>query len=415
MTVSSHTVPGSGDDTVDVVIAGGGLVGAALAVALVDSGLHVRLIEPTGLTPADPAQDTRATALSESSSRFFEALGLWDCLAEQSEPIRQIHVSERGRFGRLRMHAREVGLEALGQVVPNPLMEAALGNFLQSAKRVSCVADRVTSVAAPQAEWRRVMLESGGVLHTRLLVVADGAASPLRDQLEIAASRRDFRQHALVADVATQTALVGRAWERFTDQGPMALLPRGGNWGNLVLCVAPDEVDHWREMPDGPFLSACRERFGGHLGNWQQVGPRQVFPLRQVQARELVRERAVLIGNAAMALHPVAGQGFNLALRGVADLAETLIESAGRGEDPGAADRLSRHARRRERDIAFTSGWTRALAEGFVLDWPGVGMLRSKALWSMDRLPLARTWLTRRGTGMVPHLPALCRGVRPRG
>lgn len=415
MTGSPSSASRPGGETVDVVIAGGGLVGAALAAALSGSGLEVRLVEPAGLAPADASGDTRATALSASSRRFFEALELWPRLSGAAEPIRRIHISELGRFGRLRMNAAELGLEALGHVVPNPDMEAVLADFLRTAPGVTCLADRVVSLEAPESGFRSVLLASGDRLATRLLVVADGAGSPLRDQLQIAASRRDFRQHAVVADVITQQELRGGAWERFTPDGPMALLPRGGPRGNLVLCLTPDQVERWQGMAEDDFLAACRERFGAHLGAWSAVGPRQVFPLRQVRARELLRERAVLVGNAAMALHPVAGQGFNLALRGVADLAGELIGAAAAGADPGEPARLRAHARRREQDIDFTGAWTRGLAEGFVLDWPGAGMLRSKALWWTDRLPPLRAWLTRRGTGLAPALPALCRGVRPTG
>lgn len=404
----------------DVVIAGGGMVGASLAAALESTGLAVSLVEPSALEPGKGGQsgsgrdpDQRATALALSSRRFFEALDLWGAIAEGATPIRHIHVSERGRFSRVRLSAEDLELPALGHVVPNPMINAALAGRLETGANTELVADSARGELEQSKEWVALPLSSGQWLRTRLLVIADGARSRLREQLDIPVNQVDFGQHALVANVEVSRDLAGRAWERFTDSGPMALLPLGGRRANLVLCLRPEAASRWQTMKDHEFLAACHERFGAHLGAWRAVGKRQVFPLVQVRARALTSHRCVLAGNAAMSLHPVAGQGFNLALRGVADLAETLAAAAAAGQDPGDPGLLAAHAKRREADIEFTARWTRSLADAFTLGLPAAGLARSGALLMLDRVPVLRRWFARRATGMGPGLPALCRGVRP--
>ncbi|MCP1727526.1 2-octaprenyl-6-methoxyphenol hydroxylase [Natronospira proteinivora] len=408
----------SQDPAYDVVIAGGGMVGASLALALAPTGWRIALVEPAGLAVEDsPSFDERATALSWSSRQFFQVLGLWPDILQAAGVIRHIHVSEQGRFGRVRLHAEDMGLDALGHVVPNRVIGNTLAVHLQDCANVQVHQTRSTGKLYQGVD--RISLETEqGSLQGRLLVVADGARSRLRDALGLSASTLSFPHQALVANVAVERPHQDWAYERFTRSGPMAFLPlprgEGGEHRmNLVMSLPTDQAAKYRNMEEFTLRTLLRERFGAHLGAIERIGHCGVYPLVQVQARGLLSDRAVLAGNAAMALHPVAGQGFNLALRGVGDLAERLLAVAREGGDPGALGHLEAHAVRQQKDIVWTGRWTRSLVDGFVLDWPLAGALRSKALWAMDRLSPLRRWFARQALGRLPGLSGFSRGYWP--
>jgi 2-octaprenyl-6-methoxyphenol hydroxylase len=402
-----------GDIATDVLIAGGGMVGASLAIALRGSGLRVALAEPGGLRPGQgPSFDERATALSWSTRQCFQSLGLWDAIAAGGQTIRHIHVSEQRRFGRVRLHADEIGADALGHVVPNRVIGEVLADHLSSQQGFDLIESAVAPAPEIGVEAARLQLEDGRRVQARLLVVADGAQSRMRDALKIAARTVDYGQRAIVANLETEVPHAGWAYERFTPAGPMALLPLGERRMNLVLTLDPEAAEDWMALDETGFLHRARERFGSHLGAFTRLGERHLYPLVQVRARELIARRVVLAGNAAIALHPVAGQGFNLALRGIADLARRLHELAGRQGDPGDASMLTAHAMARASDIRFTGGWTHLLAELFANDLPFAGRGRSLALLALDRVAPARRWFTRRAMGRMPGLAPLSRGVR---
>lgn len=409
------------DERYDVLIAGGGMVGASLALALSSCGWRIALVEPSGLSmDSSPSFDERATALSWSSRAFLVALGLWDVLEPGAAAIRHIHVSEQGRLGRSRLHADELGVDALGHVLPNRLLGEALSRRLSDCPDVSLIKTAVTELL-PSSEPDDVVAvrdNEGRILQTRLLVVADGAQSRLRDALGIASHSVRFPHSALVANLAVEKPHRGWAYERFTASGPMALLPLPASSGarhrmNLVLSLPDSEAEACLHRDEADLLSVLRRRFGAHLGAFTAIGNRSVYPLFQVRARQLTADRVVLAGNAAMAVHPVAGQGFNLALRGVGDLAERLLRVADRDGDPGDADLLAAHARVRQSDIAWTGGWTRGLVEGFTLGLPGLGMVRSSALIGLDRAGPVRRWFIRQAMGRIPGLSLLSRGAMP--
>lgn len=402
----------------DVLIAGGGMVGASLALALSSSAWRIALVDPSGLSvDSSPSFDERATALSWSSRSILGALGLWQTLATAACPIRHIHVSEQGRFGRSRLHAEELGVDALGHVLPNRLLGDALSQRLSACPNISVEETGISSILpSTGSDVVTVRDQEGRVLETRLLVVADGARSRLRDALGIASHTVRFPHSALVANLEVEKGHRNWAYERFTPTGPMALLPLSQPGGsrqrmNMVLSLPRDAVDAYQHMDASELLQALRRRFGAHLGEFTAIGERSIYPLFQVRARALLAERTILVGNAAMAVHPVAGQGFNLALRGVADLADRLLRVAEQGGDPGNGTALQAHARHQQSDIAWTGGWTRGLVEGFTLGLPGLGAVRGSALMSLDRAGPLRRWFARQAMGRIAGLSPLSRGI----
>ena len=316
----------------DIVIAGGGMVGASLALqlaAVLPEDVSLCLVEgfpfpqpePGHRPDYHPAFDARSTALSYSTRLIYERIGVWEDLTRWLCPIEKIHVSSRGRFGSTLMEAAEHGWSALGYVVEN----AWLGNTLiQALHRQDRVELRSPcKVVAVEPRGNRVRLQLSGdqdaALDAALLVVADGAGSSLRETLGVKVDEKPYRQHAIVANVATASPHEGCAFERFTEHGPVALLPLLGvsgapNRSALVWTMSPQEAAALDDCPDHEFLAALQERFGYRLGRLLQVGERHGYPLSLVQCAEQVRQGIVVMGNAAHALHPVAGQGFNLSL-----------------------------------------------------------------------------------------------------
>lgn len=399
----------------DVVIAGGGMVGASLALALKQIGLDVVLIEaapfPAG---GSPSFDDRTTALSNGSRRILEGLEVWPLVAHEATPIRRIHVSDRGRFGFARIDAAELAIEQLGFVVPNRVLGAALWQSLQAQSVVLRTPAKVQSYRA-EAESCMVRVSTGldadEELATRLLVAADGAQSVVRNAAGVAASTWDYEQTAIIANVTAQRFHDHVAYERFTPAGPIALLPLEGRMG-LIWTLAPAAAATVLELPDREFLLRLQDAFGTRLGKFLSVGKRHSYPLSLTQAQAQVAERLVILGNAAQGLHPIAGQGFNLGLRDVASLAEVLADAARLPSfDPGAPELLERYRAWRQDDrrriVAFTDGLVRVFRQPFA----PVRLLRDLALLAFDLSPLAKEALSRLSLGAAGRIPRLARGA----
>jgi 2-octaprenyl-6-methoxyphenol hydroxylase len=399
----------------DVVIVGGGMVGASLACALSGRGLRIAIIE--ALQPAvrsEAGYDDRAIALAYGTKRIFSGLQLWDRLAPEATPIHRIHVSDRGHFGMARMDRAEEGLPAIGYVVPARVIGRVLDETVARIEGVDRWCPAMVTSVHREAGGVQLELSCDGVsvsLDTRLVVAADGADSIMREQFGIRHIERDYGQTAIVTNITPQLPHNNIAYERFTETGPMALLPMACDRCAVVWTVASEQADAVMALDEADFLAQLQERFGYRLGRLEKVGRRQAWPLRLVQARESVRERLALVGNAVHTLHPVAGQGFNLGVRDVAVLAEVLVDAFQAGDDPGSLAVLNRYGEWRHRDHRNVMIFTDGLARLFTLPLPALGVARSAGMLALDLLPPAKRWLTRMTMGRSGRTPKLARGL----
>lgn len=401
----------------DLAISGGGLVGASLALALAPLGLKIALIEavPQGGS-AHPSFDERTTALANGSVRVFRGLGVWQHMAREATPIHRIHVSDQGRFGVARIDAAEQGLESLGCVLPNRVMGAALWEGLRAAQRVQVIAPARVVATALEPGWRTLRVERNGGesvdLRARLVVAADGARSTLREHAGIAAKHWDYSQTAIISTMTTQRFHDHTAYERFTPDGPIAVLPLADGRCGLVWTRRPEEAARLLELPDPEFLAELQAAFGFRLGRLLRIGLRHSYDLALSRSERHVAERLAIVGNAAQGLHPIAGQGFNLGLRDAASLAEVLADALADGAtDVGVADSLAAYARWREEDrrriVAFTDGLVRLFGSPLGL----LRGLRSVGLLAFDSLPAAKSAMARLSVGAAGRIPRLARGV----
>jgi 2-octaprenyl-6-methoxyphenol hydroxylase len=398
----------------DVAIVGGGMVGATLAVALAPLKLRVALVEAIAHNAAaQPSFDERTTALSNGSRRILETIGVWPALNAMATPIAKIHVSDRGRFGFARIDARELGLAAMGYVIPNRALGGALWSRLSSAEiRVFCPA--AVSHLSANDEAVNIEIDAAGAkiaIDAKLIVAADGAQSVVRSAFGIAAEVRDYGQTAVITTILPQRFHDNVAYERFTPEGPLALLPLEGGRCTLVLTLRKDDAQSALAWSDAQFLAEVQRRFGFRLGRFLKVGRRVPYALSLTQSERTSARRCVIIGNAAQGLHPVAGMGFNLGLRDVASLAELIAENARSGADPGNAKLLLEYDAWRRADrggvITFTDGLVRLFSNPL----SGVARLRNLGLLAFDLLPPAKSALSRLSTGGGGRVPKLARGV----
>jgi 2-octaprenyl-6-methoxyphenol hydroxylase len=396
-----------------VAIVGGGLVGASLALGLAGTGVRVLLIE--GVAPdaaAQPSFDERTTALGNASRRIFQGLGIWDEVAPEAAPIRAIHVSDAGRFGFARLTAAEHGIDALGYVVPNRVIGAALWRRLSSASGVDVrVPAGIEDLdITMERAYFTVVTPSGGreMTSARLLVAADGADSVVRAAAGIEAAVADYEQIAITAVVAGDRANDGTAYERFTPSGPVAVLPvRGGGYGTIWSCT-PQRAAELLALDDAAYLRELQSRFGWRAGRFRRIGRRASYPLKLTRAATTVARRTVLVGNAAQALHPIAGQGFNLGLRDAALLAEVIAGASG---DVGSAEVLRKFSEWRATDRGGVVRFTDGLVRLFGSRAPGVSLLRNLGLLLFDLSPPAKRALARVSLGFGGPTPRLARGL----
>jgi 2-octaprenyl-6-methoxyphenol hydroxylase len=397
---------------VDVAIVGGGMVGASLAAGLAGSGMRLLLIEAVPFGARDqPSFDERSTALGNASRRIFEGLGAWNDIVPEAAPIRAIHVSDAGRFGCARLSAAEQGIEAFGYVVPNRRIGAALWGLLTRAAGLTLRVPASVADIAIDASGVRITVASDGrreAVTARLVVAADGAHSQIRSAAGIGAASFDYEQVAVVANVASDAAHEGIAYERFTPAGPLAVLPLADGTLAVIWACRRDAAPGVLALDDAAWLDELQSHFGWRAGRFVRAGRRASYPLKLTRAASPVATRTVLIGNAAQALHPVAGQGFNLGLRDAAMLAEVLAGSSG---DVGAAQLLERFASWRARDRSGVTRFTDGLVRLFGDERFGVGLLRNLGLLLFDLSPPAKSALARVSLGFGGPVPRLARGL----
>lgn len=402
----------------DLIIIGGGMVGASLACALLpvarSLNLNMALVETQRLPPAGepiftPSYDNRSTALAQGVRTLYERMGIWQALQAHLTPILTIHVSERGRFGTTRLRAEEEAVPALGYVVENHWLGQVLNSRMQQAagEELHLIAPAEVVALEHCAGGNRLSVSMDGQLQTLeadLVVMADGGRSPLREQLGIHYSVEPYGQHALVANVSLDRHHEHIAYERFTPGGPIALLPgepiNGQARCGLVWTLEDDELNEVLVLDDRAFLARLQERFGYRAGRFIAAGERYHYPLKLAVAEEQVRAGLAVLGNAAHALHPIAGQGYNLALRGVVALADLIIERKRAGQPLGDLAALQTFVEERRRDQYRTIQFSDRTLKLFTSRNPVLRAVRGGGLQLLDSCPLAKTLFARAAMGL---------------
>jgi 2-octaprenyl-6-methoxyphenol hydroxylase len=402
----------------DIVIAGGGMIGASLALALAPLQLRVAVVEAVARgEAAQPSFDDRSTALSRSTQRMFEAMGLWDEIIAASTPIRRIHVSDRGRFGFSHIDAAEQGVEALGYVVINRVLGDVLQTALAKTEFVDMLCPaRVDHVDAHEGTMTVALEHEGGrheELRCQLLVAADGANSSVRSMMGICAQKTDYGQHAVIGNLLPEKPLENCAYERFTDQGPLAMLPVADDRAGFVWTVSSSDAERVLALDDAAFVEEIQAAFGYRLGQFSRVGKRAGYPLSLSKALRLTAERSVLVGNSAHGLHPVAAQGFNLGMRDVAALCDCIADARGKdsGADIGDPDLLQRYAEWRRDDQGKLVRLTDGIVRLFGSSRPPARLARNIGMLGFDLIPGVRSLFARQMMGLAGRLPRLSRGV----
>ncbi|EJG0635267.1 2-octaprenyl-6-methoxyphenyl hydroxylase [Vibrio parahaemolyticus] len=386
----------------DVVIAGGAMAGATLALAiehLSQGALRVAVVEPfKAQSDQHPGFDSRSIALSYGTVNLLRHLELWSAIEPFSTPIEHIHVSDRSHAGMTDITKHDVGVEALGYVVELADVGRVYQELLTHSTAIDLYCPDSAKHITRTQENVTIELASGELLNAKLLVAADGAVSQCCQQIGLELSEHDFGQVAVIANIVTQEPHQGRAFERFTENGPVALLPMSDNRMSLVWCLRPDEAQIAMELSESEFLERLQQDFGWRLGAMQKVGLRASYPLLLRHRKQNISHRFAIVGNAAQTLHPIAGQGFNLGIRDVVTLAEELVKQ---GEDVGRYQGLIRFSQRREADRNETIWLTSSLVHVFSNDLLAMRIGRNTALAAMDNLSIFKQPLLRHTLGLV--------------
>ncbi|MGH8492913.1 MAG: 2-octaprenyl-6-methoxyphenyl hydroxylase [Moraxellaceae bacterium] len=400
------------DTAADVVIVGGGMVGVTLALLLARApALRITLVEAIALPavlpgeplPYRPSFDARNTALSRKTVSTYRELGLWDELQSHATPIHQIHVSERGRFGMARLSAQEEKVESFGQVTENAWLGLVLLRALKACPNVRILDGVKLTGLKPSAKVMTAELQRDGEtfsLAAPLLVAADGAQSLSRQFLGVSAETTPYDQVALVTTVATHLPHDNIAFERFTDHGPIALLPLTEDRRSVVWTLPAGAEKPLIDCSDEDFLTQLQQAFGKRAGRFVKTAKRFAFPLALTVAHVQSQPRAVIIGNAAHSLHPVAGQGFNLCLRDCLALTERLHRAHREGHDLGDFSLLQDYEKARTQDQLNVIRFSDGIVRGFSNNTPGLALARNVGMVTFDLLPAAKQALARYAMGL---------------
>ena len=402
-------------DSYDLVIVGAGMVGASLACildrAILNKPLSILLVESAAIDlqapPAQPSFDARSTVLSHGTATYLKTLGLWEDLELDAEPIRKIHVSDQGNFGAVRMDNEELDVDALGYVIENRLLGKMFNQALASMASLELCSAVSVSEIKPLATGMEVLLDKGDQqtrLITPLVVMAEGGRSGLCEKLGIHRDTESYQQEAVIANVSFTNSHEHVAYERFTPFGPLALLPlpdhEGQHRAALVWTRSDDEANLILELSEKDFLEQLKNEFGPRLGDFTKVGQRNSYPLNLVQAQEQVRPGLVLLGNVAHSLHPVAGQGFNLAFRDTMHLAALLVEATKSGTSLGDISLLHKYRDETESDQNMTSAFSHYMTRLFSTNNIAAVWVRKFGLFSIDLVLPLRKAFARRAMGL---------------
>ena len=375
----------------DVVVIGGGLVGAscALSIAKINPSINIAVVEASQVTDEyHPSFDDRSIALAQQSVEYLQTLNLFDQNAPYTSAIKKVSVSDRGHFGKTHIQSAEFAKPSLGYVVEvNPFGRALHQRLVQSSIRLFCP-DSVIEIKKT-LHSNALTLQSGEQLNAKLIIVADGAQSPTRQLLGLNFNTQPYEQGAIIANIEVAEGHNNHAFERFTQHGPMALLPMSNNRYSLVWCMEKEQINSYMDLNEIEFLSALQSAFGYRAGQFVKVGMRASYPLVYGQAESLIAHRTVVIGNAAHAIHPIAGQGFNLGLRDVQVLSDLIANS------PNELGQL------RCQDIKTVMTLTDALVRLFSNSSRVLALGRSIGLFSMDLFPALKAPLAKQLMGQV--------------
>lgn len=392
-------------NNVDIAVIGGGMVGVSLALLLANKrpDWHIALLDALPFSdveqlPYQPSFDARSTAIAQGSVEILRELGVWEKLSQHATAITQVHVSDAGHFMGGLIEASAYDLDAVGYVVPNAWIGRVLLAQLQTQKNIRLLASAHVEKLIPQQAGAQLIIKSGDdivELTAKLAVVADGGDSPLRKSLGIDSHEKDYDQTALIANVAYSEPHKGVAYERFTAQGPLALLPLGhktsAKESALVLTLPRDQANEVTTLSDEEFLAHLQTRFGNRLGKFLRVSQRHNYELKLVTATEQIRSHIVLVGNAAHFLHPVAGQGFNLSLRDCVCLVGALIQGEAAGKQLGELSVLQDYLHRQQLDQMLTIGFSDKLVRLFSSSSLPLIALRHLGFVGLDLLPAVKT------------------------
>lgn len=396
----------------DLIIVGAGLAGNCLALALRDSGMRIAIVEASSREQLrDSPIGDRALALAAGTVSLLRQLDAWDGVADKAEAIKHIHVSDRGHFGKTRLAAEDYSVDALGYVITARDIESHVADLLEKTSVTLLYQTRVAGIMAGD-DAINVSLrqhEQSLNLSAQLLVGADGGQSTVRKLLEIEQQVTDYGQTALVTTVQSSLPHRNTAFERFTEQGPLALLPLSGKQSAVVWTRKHEQAQSLMAGGEAEFLAELQHCFGYRLGSLKLVAPRRAFPLSLIRAENMTGKRCVIIGNAVHQLHPVAGQGFNLGIRDVAELAELLQQQHSRQLDLGASELLQRYAQNRQQDHDRTIGFTNSMVRIFSNGWLPLAAVRNAGMTLLDHLPFAKKRLARHAMGLAKPLPKLNR------
>jgi 2-octaprenyl-6-methoxyphenol hydroxylase len=396
---------------VDVIIVGAGMVGASTAIGLNQIGLKVILIDAFGFSNSVPAYtpsyDARSTALSWGTRDILTALGVWREVEKQACPITEVHVSEKDRFGTTRIKAEDYSQSAVGYVVPNQWLGRCLLSRVDDLGIPIYASVKVEEIH--QGAFQKLVLTSidesqlasKRSIETRLLIIADGTDSNTAKKLGIESDIQQYAQHAIITNVTTELENNGTAYERFTNKGPLAMLPLSDYECAVVWTHDQSEVSNYLEMDDNEFCLAIEASFGERLGRIERCGERVSYPLKLIQAKEQYRSGVLLLGNAAHSLHPVAGQGFNLAIRGVAACVENIAQCQEQGLTFESLDNLSKLCACRVDDQNKTIALSDQLVKVFGSSSKILSIAREFGLIGLDNAPILKAFFASQAMGLA--------------
>ena len=411
----------------DVVISGGGLSGSLMALGLStlvhhnNTPLNIAIIEANPvLTDPTPSFDDRVLALSHGSAEYLQSIGAWQYLQHHAEPIKNIHISDRGHYGKARLYAQHHQVEALGYVAEMSFIGAALLKALSAKKNITWFTPDNIKNLSWEIEKVNIELQSGINLTSALLLGCDGAQSVCRQFANISTKTSNYQQSALITNVSTAIYHNNIAFERFTDTGPIAMLPLSSLSGSssaklssantdsknnsagrcsLVWTLTPELAQQMLNLSEDDFARQLEKSFGHWLGNITQVGKRVIFPLSLLQANEQVYHRLALIGNASHTIHPIAGQGFNLGLRDVSDMVTIISQALEKQEDIGDFTHLMHYAKMRQQDQQQVITLTDSLVTLFSNQLPPLVAGRNIGLKVLNYLPSLKNALVKKTMG----------------